>query len=170
MFQFSLSNLNDAKIFYDIFFNYVKGLKQKPVFLCVGTNKIKNDCFGPNMGSILKKNFRFFVYGSLKREVNGLNFVEVFNFIKKKHENAPVIVIDNVLIKNSNNIKLIFKNEGIFPRGLSNNKHLIGDASLLINGFEYNNCDNFKDLYKIIFLAIKKLNILFWIIFYLCYN
>ena len=162
--DFYLSDLEDCEDFFCLLNLWCGLKKEKPVFLCIGTKKVLYDSFGPVMGSLLKKYSSFYVYGSLKREVNGLNFYEVYKFIKKKHTNSKIIVIDNAYIKNAGNVKLILKNSGVFPSGINNSKNQVGDVSILINGFSYNSNKvkkNYKQLFKMLLKAVKILSICF---------
>ena len=162
--DFYLNNLEDCEDFFCLLNSWCGLKKERPVFLCIGTTKVLCDSFGPMMGSLLKRYSNFYVYGSLKREVNGLNFFEVYKFIKKKHKNSKIVVIDNAYIKNAGNIKLILKNAGIFPSVINNSKNQVGDVSILINGFSYNSNKvkkNYKQLFKMLLKAVKILSICF---------
>lgn len=160
MYSLELKDFSSSQIFEDNLVSSLKEYSYPPIFLCIGTSKCLQDCFGTFCGTALKKFSNFKVFGSVKHEINAKNFLQTYNFIKKNNRNSPVVIIDNVFIKNSNETKLILKNSGVCPNCLSNNK-IIGDVSILVNGFSYNKfatINNYKKIYKIILNSIKKLN------------
>ena len=85
----------------------------KLVFLCIGTNRVIGDCFGPLVGSKLK---HFFIHeegieviGDIE---NIVSFQNVTGIIRKlKNENSFVIAIDAALSCNSNRIGKIIVNQ-----------------------------------------------------------
>lgn len=89
------------------------------IFLCIGTDRITGDCFGPIVGSILINKQNVYkmpnvkIIGSLE---NNLSFDKINNNtinIIKKYKNPIIISIDAAL-SNQNNIGSIFiKNSGI---------------------------------------------------------
>lgn len=160
MYSLELKDFSSANTFEDNLFSMLKFYNYPPIFLCIGTSKCLEDCFGVFCGTALKSYSKFKVFGSLKHEINAKNFLQTYNFIRKKHKNNPIVIIDNVFIKNSDDTKLILKNSGVCPCGIFNNK-IIGDVSILVNGFSYNKfttINNYKKIFKIILNSIKKLN------------
>lgn len=160
MFNLELKDFNSSEIFENNLYSLLKEYKNPPIFLCIGTSKCLQDCFGAFCGTALKKQSKFKVFGSIKHEINAKNFLQTYNYIKKQNANNPIVIIDNVFIKNSDKTKVILKNSGVCPNGIFN-KVLIGDVSILVNGFSYNKfitLNNYKKTYKIILNAIKKLN------------
>lgn len=136
MFEFDLYSLNNFKLLEEVFLKQNKG--KDIVLMCVGTQKIIEDDFGPLVGDKLKE-LDIFVYGSSVREINGLNFMQVYNFIKKKHPKSKIIVVDSVLVENKQPI-LIYKNSPVRVSGI-NSEQFIGDESILFNSFSYYNLD-----------------------------
>lgn len=160
MISLELNNFINADIFEENFISILKKYKYPPIFLCIGTSKCLQDCFGVFCGTALKKQSKFKVFGSIKHEINARNFLQTYEFIKRKNKNSPIVIIDNVFIKNSNETMLILKNTGICPNAIFN-KRIIGDVSILINGFSYNMFKTiciYKKIYKSILNSIKKLN------------
>lgn len=108
------------------------------VFVCIGTKKYFYDDFGVLVGDKFKK-LKVFSFGSSIREVNGLNYKEVYNFIKNKFPSYKIVVVDSVYINNSfKKPILMFKKSAINVSGI-NNKTRIGDYGILFNSFSYSN-------------------------------
>ena len=78
------------------------------VFLCIGTDRMTGDCFGPLVGSKIKEKiennniFNINIYGTLEDNISFTNIEETLNVIKKKHPNSYIIVIDAALSKKEN--------------------------------------------------------------------
>lgn len=152
MFDFYLYDLNDFYVFEDVFKLGIENTKQI-VFLCVGTKKYKQDSFGVLMGDKIKK-LKVFCYGCSKREINGLNYSKVYEFVKKKHQNSKIIIVDSIFIEGGKKPILIFKSGGVVVSAL-NNKMSIGDAGILFNAFSYNNDDIAGKIMQLIENMIK---------------
>ena len=121
--------------FYNIFKKTVaqKG-KIEATFLCIGTDRITGDSFGPLVGSKLidllqKYNFsNIDVYGSLEEN---LNYESVNKIIKNINNKATIIVIDAALSNKENIGKIFVSNKKtILGKGLDKNKIEIGDISI----------------------------------------
>lgn len=103
-------------------------------FLCVGTDRITGDSFGPLVGSKLiellqEYNFsNINVYGTLEKN---LNYETVSRIIKNINNNSMIIVIDAALSKRENIGKIYVSNKKtILGKGLDKNKIEIGDISI----------------------------------------
>lgn len=107
------------------------------VFLCIGTDRMTGDSFGPLVGTklqeLLEKNniFNIDIYGTLNENICYTNVKEKINNIKKIHKNACIIVIDAAL-SNEENIGKIFVQKGKMPlgKGLYKAKMEVGDISI----------------------------------------
>ena len=154
MFEFFLYDLKHFSSLEKLFLS--NNLKKEVVFLCVGTNSYFNDCFGPKIGDELKK-LNFFVYGSSKREVNGLNCFKIYEFIKLKHKNCKVIILDSVFIKGEKKPFLIYKNSPIKISAL-NSDLSIGDEGILFNSFSYSKLEYINKVIDLIVKMNLKLN------------
>lgn len=107
------------------------------IFLCIGTDKITGDCFGPLVGSKLKElleNYNIFnitIYGTLMENVNYTNVEEIIKKINKKHLRPYIIVVDAALSRKEN-IGKVYIEEGktILGKGLNKNRIEIGDLSI----------------------------------------
>lgn len=106
---------------------------ESPVILCIGSDKVTGDALGPVVGHILTRemNVSAFVYGSLSRPVNALNLLETIAFIKHKHRDKKILVIDSSVGRKEDLGKISIKNDGIYP-GAASNKNLpkVGDISI----------------------------------------
>ena len=70
-------------------------LKEKPVILCLGTNKVLDDSLGPMIGSMLKKlHYDGFVYGTMDAPITSLNLMEALAFLKATHKNKRLLIVD----------------------------------------------------------------------------
>mgnify|MGYP004470691833 FL=1 len=107
------------------------------VFICIGTDRMTGDCFGPIVGSKLKElleNYNIFninIYGSLEENICYTNIENVIEIIKNRHPNACIIVIDAALSKKENIGKVFVSREKtMLGKGLNKNKIEIGDLSI----------------------------------------
>lgn len=137
MFNFYLYDLTEFNVFENLFQSFVNFSLKNVVFLCIGTKNYANDSFGVLCGDKLK-NKNVYCYGSSVREINGTNFLDVYNFVKSKHKNAKIVVIDSVFVQSTQKPILIFRGGGVNVSGLNSNA-LIGDAGILFNSFSYHN-------------------------------
>lgn len=107
------------------------------VFLCIGTDRMTGDSFGPLVGTKLQELleeyniFNISIYGTLNQNICYTNVKEVLNIIKNKHKNACVVVIDAALSKEEN-IGQIYVQKGKMSlgKGLYKEKLEIGDISI----------------------------------------
>lgn len=69
--------------------------RQRPVILCIGTDRLIGDSLGPLVGTLLKKSSAdLTVYGTLRSTVHAQNLADITAQIKKKHPGNPVIAVD----------------------------------------------------------------------------
>lgn len=105
----------------------------KLIFLCIGTNRVIGDCFGPLVGSKLKHYFsqeeNIEVIGDIENIVSLKNVYSIINQIKEQE--AFVIAIDAALSCN-NRIGTIIVNQNKMNIGSGINKRnlYIGDISI----------------------------------------
>lgn len=105
----------------------------KLIFLCIGTNRVIGDCFGPLVGSKLKHFFsqeeNIEVIGDIENIVSLKNVYSIINQIKEQE--AFVIAIDAALSCN-NKIGTIIVNQNKMNIGSGINKRnlYIGDISI----------------------------------------
>lgn len=107
------------------------------VFLCIGTDRMTGDCFGPLVGSKLQEKlehyniFNLTIYGTLKENVCYTNIKEILKMIETRHPNACLIVIDAAL-STQEKIGNIFvqKEKMVLGKGLNKSKIEVGDISI----------------------------------------
>lgn len=107
--------------------------KVKPIFMCIGSDKVVGDSLGVIVGELLKQKpmFRGRVYGDMSSPINRKNLNNAINEIRTKHPNAPVIVIDAVLgeIEEVGCIKTFLG--GVLAGGQYGKGEMVGDYSIL---------------------------------------
>lgn len=138
-------------------FNKIKNEKKyaEIIFLCVGTDRITGDCFGPLVGSKLIKLLKDYnysninVYGSLKEN---LSYENINKVIENMNEKSIIIVIDAALSKEENIGKIfVSSSRTTLGKGLEKNKIEIGDISIksvVAKDYKIAKC-NFKALQNI---------------------
>ena len=112
------------------------------VFICIGTDKIVGDCFGPIVGYRLNKNLKNnCVYGTLGKTVNAVNVNEIIIDIYEKYKNPCLVAIDAALSKEEYIGKIIVSNKFLYPgRALEKKNERIGNISIkAIIGEKQNN-------------------------------
>lgn len=72
------------------------------IFLCVGSDKILGDTYGPLVGEKLKDAFtnmyhNIYVYGTLEEPISAMNLEKTVEEIYHKYTNPCMIVIDSAL-------------------------------------------------------------------------
>lgn len=107
------------------------------VFLCIGTDRIIGDAFGPLVGSKLEEKleryniFNLSIYGTLNENISYNNVKEKIRIIKEKHKRACIVVIDAALAKEENVGKIfVTKEKMLLGKGLNKAKIEIGDISI----------------------------------------
>ena len=106
------------------------------IFLCVGTDRIIGDTFGPIVGHKLKKLFKGIkninILGDLNNIVCNTNIEKVIDSICINFSNPFIISIDSAISCNEENIgKIIVEKGGIcLGKGLGKEKYIIGDMNV----------------------------------------
>ena len=107
------------------------------VFLCIGTDRMTGDAFGPIVGSKLQEKLEKYnisninVYGTLGKNVCYTNIGETLKIINDRHPNSCVIAIDSALGEKEDIGKIIINKEQIhIGKGLGKNKIELGDISI----------------------------------------
>lgn len=111
----------------------LKRKNENIVFLCIGTNMLVGDAFGPVVGSILKKCFsknnEVNIIGDLENVITYSNIKEKFK--SEDYKNHLIVVIDSALSTKSNIGKVFIQNRGLkYAESLKKNNKLIGDISI----------------------------------------
>lgn len=105
-----------------------------PVVLCIGTDLVVGDAFGPLVGDILTRRFNLpaFVYGTLALPVTAVTLPSVVDFIEARHEGQKIIAVDSGLGAARDVGRISARRGGVKP-GLATGKKLpeIGDFSVI---------------------------------------
>lgn len=107
-------------------------LGERPVILCIGSDRVTGDCLGPIVGQMLiERNANAFVYGNLTRPVTALNLKESIVGIKKRHADKKILAVDSSVGKLSDVGKIRVAFGSIAP-GSADGKKLpkVGDVSV----------------------------------------
>lgn len=131
---------NKRDIFIMDFSNTICSLTKNQVyshviFLCVGTDRITGDTFGPIVGHKLKKLYRdvknIEVIGDLENIVCDSNIDSVMKNINYNFNNPFIIAIDSALSTSESIGKIIVDAHGIYlGRGVGKERKCIGNMSI----------------------------------------
>ena len=101
------------------------------IFLCIGTDKIVGDSFGPLVGQSLFKINKFDVIGTVEKNLTYDNIEENLNTIYKKYEKPCIIVVDSAVSHEKNLGRIIITNRKTeLGKSLEKEKFKIGDISI----------------------------------------
>ena len=105
------------------------------VFLCIGTDRITGDCFGPIVGNKLQrnnvKNLNIKVYGTLQETVNASNLNNKIKDIFSNCKNPYIVAIDAALSNKESVGKIIVSNHFLQAGiGIGKESINIGDISI----------------------------------------
>ncbi len=93
---------------------------EKPIILCLGSDKVLEDCLGPLCGTMLSKlGYQGFVYGTLEAPIFCQNVECAFNFVKAVHPNRKILVIDASTTKDSDRLGKIVLAKNYQPFNLN---------------------------------------------------
>ena len=129
--------------FVNDFTNQIYNLKnEKPyshyIFLCVGSDKITGDSYGPIVGEKLEKLLKNYynnikIIGTLENPVSGINLEKEIEKIYTLYENPCIIAIDAALSKEEDLGKIIVTNSKM-KFGKSTNRKTIEIGEISIKG------------------------------------
>jgi len=106
------------------------------VFLCIGTDRITGDCFGPIVGAKLKKKFlnsnkSANVYGTLENPVVSTNLESNIKKIYNENISPFIIAIDAALSNKENIGKIIVESKPMETgKGIKKHNFKIGNISI----------------------------------------
>ena len=105
------------------------------VFLCIGTDRITGDSFGPLVGYKLKNVLNHIkkiqVIGDLDETVSNQNILNAINYIEKNYKNPFIVSIDSALSIRRNVGDIIVSKKGVYlGTSIRNKKVYIGDMSI----------------------------------------
>ena len=107
--------------------------KERPIFLCVGTDKIVGDSVGVLIGELLTKKYKInaHVYGTLDANVDAQNINQIIDDIKLKHPSSPIILVDGILGDFDSVGQIKFYKNGAYAGGQYGKGVFVGDYSIL---------------------------------------
>lgn len=106
------------------------------IFLCVGSDKITGDAFGPLVGDRLQKLLKnsynnIKVVGTLENPISGTNLDKEVEKIYNTYRNPCIIAIDAALSKKDDIGKIIVTNSKMkFGKGTNKKMLEVGDVSI----------------------------------------
>lgn len=108
------------------------------IFLCIGSDKITGDAFGPIVGDKLQKLFKNYyhnieVIGSLEEPISATNVEKTLVQIQSKYQNPCIIAIDSAL-SSKEQIGKIIVTQGAIPLGAGINKQIKNVGNISIRG------------------------------------
>ena len=131
-----------------------------PVILCIGSSGVSGDSLGPLVGELLKQkyNVRAYVYGSLSKPVNGINYERYVDFIQEKHHSSFIIAVDACVGESKDVGKVKLSAKGLSAGGaLNKNLRRVGDIGILGVVSEKQN-DNLMSLMSVPFLFVDEMS------------
>ena len=105
--------------------------EKKPVFVCVGSDKVVADSLGPMVAEMLKKKYKIpaYIYGGLDYNINASNLTICYNYISTIHADSDIVVIDAGVAEKAGNVVV---GKGAFAgMGKTLPIRTIGDMSIL---------------------------------------
>ncbi len=123
------------------------------IFLCIGTNRIIGDAFGPVVGTVLKdnlpKNNNVQVLGDLKQCITYDNINKNVQLITSNYQANLIIVLDSALSYKNDIGKVFIQNRGLkYAESLEKKNSVIGNISIkaVVGENKFNKLDNFQNL------------------------
>jgi len=105
-----------------------------PVIICIGSSQVVGDSLGPMVGDLLRNKYQTpaYVYGGLKRPVNGVNYFDYYQHLVKKHPSSLIIAVDACVGEPKDVGKIKYCAKGL-KAGEALNKNLprIGDIGIV---------------------------------------
>lgn len=102
--------------------------------MCIGSASVTGDSLGPMVGDILRNDLGAgaFVYGGLRRPVNGVNYREYAEFVRQKHPSGLIIAVDACVGQAGDVGKIKLSLNGLAAGGaLNRGFERIGDIGIL---------------------------------------
>lgn len=106
------------------------------IFLCVGSDKVTGDAFGPLVGEKLNtlfKNFynNIYVFGTLENTICGTNLEKRLQDIYQNYKNPCIIAIDSALSNKDDIGKIVVTDQKMrLGKGVGKNIILAGNISI----------------------------------------
>ena len=105
------------------------------IFLCIGTDRVTGDSFGPLVGyklkNILKHIQKIDIIGDLDETVSNENILDAIKYIQTNYKNPFIVSIDSALSTRKNVGDIIVSDRGIYlGTSIREKKIYIGDMSI----------------------------------------
>lgn len=105
------------------------------VFLCIGTDRITGDSFGPlvgyNLKELYKEELKVHIFGDLERPVSSNNIERIIRRIDERYSNPYVIAIDSAVSRRDNIGKIVVSERALNLGSSLDKKDIkIGDISI----------------------------------------
>lgn len=134
-------NEQEYREFVSNFTNKIYHLKEdKPfsdyIFLCVGSDKVIGDAYGPLVGSNLKEQLKQYysnihIVGTLEEPVLATNLKRVIANIQKEYENPCIIAVDSALSRKEDIGRVFVSNQKMkFAQSTRQDPIEIGEISI----------------------------------------
>lgn len=107
--------------------------KNKPVFLCVGSDKVLGDLVGVLTGELLKNKYKIdaHVYGCFDHPVNATNLSTTIKHLRLTHPYSPIVLVDAILGEPDEIGQVKFYGHPSYAGGEFHEGVLVGDYSIL---------------------------------------
>lgn len=131
-----------------------------PVIICIGSSGVSGDSLGPLVGELLKEKYNVpaYVYGSLSRPVNGINYEKYVEFIHDKHRGSLIIAVDACVGESRDVGKVKLSAKGLSAGGaLNKNLRRVGDIGILGVVSEKQH-DNLMSLMSVPFMFVDEMS------------
>lgn len=139
MINISNKNIKYNKFMCD-FYNELKKINNNYsdlVFLCIGTDRMTGDCFGPLVGNRIKEaivnnnNINCTVYGDLENPLIYSGVDKSLKEINEKYKNPCIVAVDAALSKESNIGKILVRKGGLrFGVAINKGRRDVGNISI----------------------------------------
>ncbi len=133
-------------------------------FVCLGTNRIIGDAFGPVVGSVLKKHLQIDssvqVLGDLKECITYENVNRIIDLLAVNYKANLIIVLDSALSCKKNIGKVFVQNRGLkYAESLKKRNSRIGNISIkaVVGENADNAIDNFNNLKNVSIAEIERM-------------
>ena len=114
----------------------LSGIKEPPVILCIGTDRVTGDSLGPFVGTFLAAyttSRDLPVYGTRNAPVHALNLSDACRQIKKRHPRSPIVAVDASL-GTKKHLGYITLGRGSLKPGAGVQKNLTAIGDIFITG------------------------------------
>ncbi len=138
-----MTNISNKNIKYNKFmcdfynqFSKINNNYSDLVFLCIGTDRMTGDCFGPLVGNRIKEaignnNIKCTVYGDLENPLIYSGIDKSLKEINEKCDNPCIIAIDAALSNESNIGKILVRKGGLkFGVAINKGRREVGNISI----------------------------------------